>query len=199
MASNISFNPMATTGTSGGFVLSTEGYVQGVFLDDPVARYQLEGGVVSSSQSTPLWGGLPLTVSAPLVGANPLGPSAIAATAYTNINAWCVFNQAAAGIISPSSNVPLYGSGMSVNFMRPGSLARIALPIDPTLVNTLAGASETTAVSWDFTANRIVAFNTTALPVVIEFLSTTSKIVTYNSGTGYATWTDQSAVAVCRI
>jgi hypothetical protein len=195
----ISLNPMATTGTSGGFVISTEGFVAGTFLDDPAIRYQLEGGVVNTSQSTPLWGGIPITLSTPILGNNTLGPTAIAATAYSNINGWTLFNQAAAGIITPSSNVPLYTGGMSINFMRPGSNARIALPILASLVNTLAGASETTQVSWDFTLNQITTFATTALPVVIEFLSTTSKIVTYNSGTGNATWTDPGPVAICRI
>ena len=60
---SISFNPQVTTNISNGFVLSTEGYVQGVFLDDPSMRTQLEGGIVGSGVSQPLWGGLAVSLA----------------------------------------------------------------------------------------------------------------------------------------
>ena len=205
MAATITLTPMQTTGVPDSFLLLTDGFVAGTFLDDPAVRYQLEGGVVSSSQSTPLWGGLPLTLGIPALGgggaSSGLGPTVVAAASNAAINAWCLFNQAANGIIAPGSNVPQYGSGMTVNFARPGSNMRIVLPVVSSLVNTLIGQEPNYQVSWDFTNNRIMAYSggVGALPVQIEFVNTNSKIVSYNSGTGQTTWTDNAAVAVCRI
>src|ERR1700761_4106425 len=155
MAASVSFNPMQTTGAAGAFILSTDGFVQGTFLDDPAMRYQLEGGYVASSQSTPLWGGLPITLSVPATGTpNALGSGAVIAASLAGINGWTLFNQASAGILTSSSNVPLYASGMSINFARPGSLLRIVLKINPADVNALVGAAPSVSLYWDPTNLR---------------------------------------------
>lgn len=195
---SISFDPMVTTGAADSFVLDTGGYVAGTFLDDPAMRYQLEGGFVASAQSTPLYGGIPvsLKVPTPAGSGNPVGPAIAAAADYAHIMGWTLFNQSAGMIITPSSNVPLASAGMSINFARPGSLLRIALPIDPTLVDSIVGGNENAQVSWDFTAQQIIAFSVTALPVAIEFISTNSKRVSI-SGSTY-TWS-VGAVAIVRI
>lgn len=199
--SNITFNPMVTTGAGQSFLLETDGFVQGTFFDDPAMRYQLEGGFVARTETAPIWGGLPLSLLVPELGANPLGPSCSIATTTAGINAWCMFNQAAGMIITPSSTVPSASSGMSVNFVRPGSLLRIALPVNPSLVNSLVGGSTTQQVSWDFTNNYITTYNSGigALPVQIEFVNTNSKVVSYNSSTGAITWNDAGACAIVRI
>lgn len=196
----ISFNPQLTTGFTGGFVLDTAGYIQGTFLDDPANRYSLEGGFVGSGQSTPLWGGLAVSLAVPGLGADPLGPGIISATSLSSINAWTLFNQAAAGIITPSSNVPLYSSGMSINFARPGSNLRIVLPINSADVNALIGAEPNVALYWDPTNLRLdtsSSSNYGPLPVQLEFLSTSSETVSYSAGIG--TWVNGGSVAVVRI
>ena len=182
MAATITLTPMQTTGVPDSFLLLTDGFVSGTMLDDPAIRYQIGGGVVAASQATPLWGGLPLTLAIPALGGGG----------------------ASSGLgsgIAPGSNVPQYGPGMSINFVRVGSGARIVVPVLSSLVNTLVGEAPNTQVSWDFTNNRIEAYSggVGALPVQIETLNTNSKIVAYNSGTGQTTWVDGGAVAVIRV
>ncbi len=202
---NISFNPMATTGIPNAFVTQTGGYVQGVFLDDPAMRNQLEGGVVATGQATPLWGGLPITLAIPAAGAqsgNALGPAISEATTSSAVHGWTLFNQASAGIITPSSNVPLYSSGMSINFARAGSLLRVALPVLAASANALIGAAPTLPVYWDYTNQWLTTTqpgSQAALALQVEFIDLNSKTVTYNSGTGNATWNAAAPVAICRI
>lgn len=200
---NIQFNPMQTTGINDGFVVNTKGYVQGTFLDDPAMRYQLEGAQVDSSQVSPLWGGLPLTLKVPAVDQDANLPTVIAATTLNGINGWALFNQASAGIITPSSNVPLYSAGMSVNFARPGSNLRICLPVENTTqLDALVGDAPNVALYWDATNNCLTttsAGNIGPLPISLEFLSAQSKTVSYNSGTGNATWLYNAPAAIVRI
>lgn len=200
---NLSFNPMTTTGISDGFVVDTKGFVQGTFLDDPAVRYQLEGAQVDSSQSSPLWGGLPISLKVPAVDQDANLPSAVSATTLNGINGWVLFNQASAGIITPSSNVPLYQSGMSINFARAGSNMRIVLPVENTTqLDALVGAAPGVDLYWDATNNCLTttsAGNIGPLPISLEFLSAQSKTVAYNSGTGNATWNANGPAAVVRI
>jgi len=205
MASTITLTPMVTTGVADSFLLQSDGFVAGTFLDDPAVRYQLEGGFIGSSQTTPIWGGLPLSLGIPALGgggsSSGLGPSCVVAATNGAIDAWCLYNQAANMLITPGSNAPQASSGMTINFGRPGSNFRIVLPILTSLVNTVIGQEPGYQVSWDFTNNRIMAYDAGvgALPVKIEFVNTNSKIVSYNSGTKQTNWLAGSAVAVVRI
>ena len=211
MPASITWNPMQTTNSTSSFVLFSDGYVSGMFMDDPAIRYQLEGGVVSQSATVPLWGGLPISLAVPAVngqfgqptnlGATCTLAAATLSTQANGIHAWSVFNQAAAGIITPSSGVPTYGSGMSVNFMRAGTNARICLPLSSTLANTLVGGSPNQQVSWDFVNQTLIAYNAAvgALPIVIETVSVTSKIVVYTPATGAVAWNAAGSCAVVRI
>ncbi len=200
----ISLNPVQTTGFSDSFVVSTEGYVQGTALPDPGLRYQLEGGIVATGQATPIWGGLPLSLAVPNVGQNSQGPAASVATTLLGINAWSTFDQASNGIITPTSNVPLYASGQSVNFYRAGSNLRFVLPVENTTVlNALEGAAPNVDLYWD-TTNLCLTTTSGAgylgpLPIQLEDLSATSKTVSYNSGTNMANWIPDGPVAVVRI
>ena len=198
---SISLNPMVTTGISTGFVVETDGYVQGVFLDDPAMRYQLEGGQVASTQATPLWGGVPVTLVTSAVGKNAQGMQVSSATTLAAINGWTFFNQATAGIITPSSNVPVYTSGMSVNFARPGSLLRICLAVESTsILDSLVGVDANVDLYWDTTNNCLTTSSAGTLgplPVQLESLSATSKTVTYVSPN--ANWNDAGPAAIVRI
>jgi len=202
MASTISINPFVTTNSNSSFLLQTDGYTQGTWSSDsPVWRYYLETGFVASSQSTPLWGGLPvsLTVEAPGAGGSSsgLGQAVVAATAETNIDGFCLFNQASGGVITGSSNVPLYASGMSVNFARIGCGMFVVLPVNPSAVSTIAGGASNQTLYWNFTNNYVDTTGSGALNVQIIELNTNSKTVTYSSPN--ATWNAAGSVIVVRI
>jgi hypothetical protein len=199
----ISLAPYVMTNSQESFLLQTDGFVQGVFLDDPALRYQLEGGVVVSTQTIPLWGGLPISLAVVAPGAggasSGLGQVIAAATAEGNIDGWCVFNQASAGVITPSSPVPLFSASTSANFIRAGCGLSLVLPVNPTAVNTIAGGASNQAIYWDYTNNRVDTSGTGALGLQILALNTNSKTVTYTSGTGFATWNNAGSVIVVRV
>lgn len=202
-AGTIQIAPYTTSNAQNSFLLQTDGFVSGTFLDNPATRYTLEGGVVGSSQSTPLWGGLPVTLEVPAVGSggasSGLGSTIIAATAESNLDAFLVFNQASAGPITPSSNAPLYAAGMSANFVRTGSGLWLVLPVNPTAVATIAGGGSNTAIYWDYTNNRVDVSGSGALGFQIIAVNQNSKVASYNSGTGALTWTQPGSVIVVRV
>jgi hypothetical protein len=194
----------ATSVSRSSFLLQSDGFVAGTFIDDPAKRYQLEGGVVGAAQTTPLYGSLPLTltVTAPTSSgaSSGLGESAVAATAVANIDAWCVFNQASAGLISATSNVPLYYAGQSLNFVRVGSGLWVVLPVKAADVNTLAGGASNQAIYWDYTNNWVAAAGTGALGLQIISLNTNSKTITYVAGPPItANWAGGGSVIVVRV
>lgn len=194
----------ATTVSENSFLLQSDGYVAGTFIDNPGLRYTLEGGVVGSGQTTPLYGGRPLTNTNVTPGAggssSGLGESVVAATAVANITSWAVFNQASAGVISATSNVPLYYAGQSINYVRVGSGLWVVLPVKAADVNTIAGDASNVAIYWDYTNNWVAASGTGALGYQIISLNTNSKIVTYAAGPPItANWTGSGSVIVVRV
>jgi hypothetical protein len=210
MSANISLNPMLTTTAAGLFQTNSAGYTQGDALDDPAVKFFLTGGVLSTSASTPIWGGVPIAEliypnqGTPPPGTGPgqvLGATVIQSTVNTEITGFCVYNQAFAGITTPQSPAPLFAPGMSVNYYRLGSGARIPLQIDPALVS-LDGSLITTQVSWDFAANQIIAYDAGvgALNVRIISISTANNLtVAYDGVSGFATWATGNVLAVCLI
>jgi len=198
----VSLNPYLTTNAQNSFLLQSDGFVAGTFQDDPALRYALEAGVVSSSQSTPLYGGLPvtLTLAAPGPGGSSsgLGSTIALATAEGNLDGFVVFNQASAGPITSSSNVPLYTSGQSANFIRVGCGLRLVLPVNPTAVATLTGEGSNTAIYWDYTNNWVDVSGTGALGFQIIELNTNSKTVDYVSASS-VNWAAGGSVIVVRI
>ncbi len=198
----ITVAPYALSNSESSFLLQSDGFVAGTFLDNPANRYQLEGGVVGSAQAPPLWGGIPVTLEVPAPGpggaSSGLGSSVIAATTTaTNLDGFVVFNQASAGVITASSNVPLYPANTSVNFIRLGCGLWLVLPVNPTAVNTIAGGGSNQAIYWDYTNNRVDVTGTGALGLQIIALNTNSKTVTYSGGD--ATWTSGGSVIVVRV
>ena len=202
MPSSISLTPMQTTTAAGLFQVNSAGFTQGDAQDDPAIKFQLVGGVLSASATTPIWGGIPIKelIPAATAGNNmALGSTVIQAASYADVNGFCVYNQAYGGITTPQSTAPLFSAGMSVNYYRMGSGARIPLPIDPTLVS-LDGGQISQQVSWDFTNNKIIAYSTTALPVkILKIVTSNNLLVSYNSTTGNANWTSTGALALCLI
>jgi hypothetical protein len=203
MPATVSLQPYVTTTSTLSFQLQTDGFIQGFFQDSPVTRYALEGGVVSSSQTTPIWGGLPLSLTIPgpgLLGSSSgTGAVATVATTAANIDAWCVLNQASAGVITTNSPSPLFPSGASLNFGRIGCGMLLALPVNPTAVNTLALAASNTPLYWNFTSNYIDITGATPLGLQFYAVNTNSKTISYNATTGFCTWVPGSAVIIVRI
>lgn len=191
----ISINPSLTTNAAGSFNVQSLGFIQGMALDDPSVRNELAGGYLDAAETVPMWGGV--AIDELIAGVSESrGPSIKRAVSYATLTGFSVFNQNHAAISSPQSPVPLTPSGMLVNFYRLGSGARIPLKIDPALV-TLEGDIITTQVSWDFATQQIVAFDTTALNVrVLEVAVGNSLTVTYDAGTGFATWDKSGSVAI---
>jgi len=203
MTAQISLQPMVTTNAAGLFNVNSTGFTQGDAQDDPAVKFALAGGVLSTSATTPLWGGFPIAEIIPTAqtgfyagdtqpGTDTLGGTVIQATASIAPTGISVYNQAFGGITTPQSTAPLFSPGMSVNFYRFGSGARIPLPCDSSVV-ALAGSSIVETVYWDVTNNRLTTTSTSnfAVPCKILRISTTgNKIVNYSSVTGNANWSN---------
>jgi hypothetical protein len=70
---NLSLNPMATTNALGSFGVQSDGLIQGVALDDPANRFNLASGTVASTETNPMWGGLPVAELLPGTASSPKG------------------------------------------------------------------------------------------------------------------------------
>lgn len=207
MSGNISFNPYVTTNALGSFNIQTTGFIQGTALDQPAIRFALSGGVLASTETLPMWGGIGISENIPGLSGGPLDElggvisRATSETAGTagQLTGFSVFDQAHSMVNFPQSPVPQSAVGGLVNFYRLGSGARIAVAMDPALVS-LEGEVITTQVSWDFTNQRLIAYNGSALPVrVIDVNIGNSMTVTYNSGTGFVTWNRSGSCAIILI
>lgn len=202
MSGLISFNPYTTTTPQNTFLQESQGYIQGVSYDDPTAYQWLAGGVLKSTETLPMWGGVPIqeNVNLPGAQADGLGGNVLRATSQVTVTGWSVFNQAASMVVTPGNNVPLASVLNYVAFYRNFTNQRIAVQADPALdpANTsIAG----TALYWDVTNYRITATSSGgnfALPSNVRLLSinTNSKIVSYNSGTGAVTWSAGNAAII---
>ena len=220
MTAQISLQPMVTTNAAGLFNVNSAGFTQGDAQDDPAVKFALAGGVLSTDATLPLWGGVPIAEIIPVAqqgvysgdyqpGTDTLGGTIIQATDAVDPTGIAVYNQAFGGITTPQSTAPLFSPGMSVNFYRFGSGARIPLPCDASVV-ALAGSSIVETVYWDATNFRLTTSSggdNFAVSVKILRISTSgNKIVKYDGMTGNANWSntivdgDASApVAVCLI
>jgi len=212
-ANLISLNPMLTTNAVGLFNTNSAGFTQGDALDDPAVKFYLAGGVLSTSATSPIWGGIPIQEFSAVgqagvfsgnkqPGTDTLGSTVLQATGSANPTGIAVYNQAFAGITTPQSTAPLYSPGMSVNFYRFGSGARIPLILDPASV-TIDGQLISTTVYFDYTNNWVTVNNPgtqAAFPVKVIGVSTTgNKTVSYNGTTNAANWIYNQYVALCLI
>ena len=180
---NLSLNPMATTNAAGSFGVQSDGFIQGVALDDPANRFNLASGTVSATETKPLWGGLPIAELLPGVKSSPRGSTIRRAVSLAELEGFTVFNQAHNGLTTPQSPVPLYASGMSVSFYRLGSNMRVPLKASAQVVALgTAGASVKTALAWDFVNDRV----TTAAAAAFAG-SDIATTATYSNGVATAT------------
>jgi hypothetical protein len=186
----ISFNPLPTTTAEGSFNVDTVGVIQGTFFDDPAVRFELAGGIVDPAASQPFWGGMAITERIVPLGAAPqpnsvLGNALDLATAIGGslpITGFTVFNQGHAMLNFPQSPVPQAAPGMSINFFRLGSNARIAVACDPNLASLIESDPINSQVSWDFGGQRLI-------PYVAAYEQETIDDISYVADTGVATLT----------
>ena len=175
---NIAINPMQTTNAAGLFGIQSDGFTQGVAHDDPAVRFQLAGGYLATTETLPMWGGVAISETLPLVTVNGnLGNSITRAANNAGITGFSVFNQSHNAINTPQSPVPLLSGNMTVNFYRLGSLARIPLAADPSLVASLASGLINQQVSWNFNNQRLQPYD-----AATATYSVTSITSTYANG-----------------
>ncbi len=193
---NVSFNPQLTSAPLGTFQQTTQGYIQGDFVDDPALRLQLSSGVIASSVTQPVWGGMVVEELVNANGEGSLGTSLALAAGYTTATGITVFTQAYNMIIVPGNSVQTAVAGMTANFFRFGSGARIKVQCSSALLAAIEGGAINQQVSWDFVNQQLVPFSTTALPVKVLSASANSQVVSYNSGTGAVTWVAGDAAVI---
>lgn len=198
----ITINPQQITNAAGTFTISSDGGMQGMFIDDPAIRNELVSGIVSPAQSTPLWGGMGITENLTTSGqeAASIGSVLALASAEANLTGFTVFNQSHAMINSPQSPVPLAAAGGGVgppalpggaiNFFRLGSGARLWVGCSSATASALAGGAINQALYWDYT-NQVLLSSPggTALPgVKILRLDTKGQSMVVSYSGGLATW-----------
>lgn len=160
---SITLNPAITTNARGSFATGWQGYIQGTALADPAIRNALAGGVLASTETLPMWGGVGIVENVPLLpltAGSRFGGAIERAVSLTGANAltgFSVFDQNHSAINTPQSPVPLITAGMTMNLYRLGSGARIAVAADPALAS-LEGGIITAQVSWDFAEQRLIPY-----------------------------------------
>jgi len=190
MAANVSFNPVLTTNALGSFSTQSDGFVQGVMMDDPASRFYIDGAPLASTETLPMWGGVaifnnvaPATPTGTALG-NVLGR----ATSVSQITGFSIINQATAWVTSPQSEAPSAGTGMTVPFVKIGSNARVAVQCSTALAS-LAGGLINQQVSWDFGLQQLI-------PYVPAYTQQTPSAYSYTSTTGVLQLTFSSAPGV---
>lgn len=202
--SGITINPAKVTNAPGLFSVRSKGYVQGTALSDPAIRHQLVSGILNPSASAPIWGGCGITESLTTAGteADSIGAVLALATSQANLTGFTVYDQSHAMFQAPESPAPLAPAGGAINFYRLGSGARIALPCSGTVAAALAGSAINVALYWDYTNQVLLsAPGGTAINVKLLDVDTigNSRVVSYSSGTGFATWNDAGYCALVQI
>ena len=183
---NITINPALTSNAQGTFNVSSTGLIQGMAYPDPATRFALTSGILLSSETIPMWGGVAIfeevaggAQSYTLGG--PVGRSTTVTGGSKPILGFSVFDQAYGMINSPQSPVQLAAGGQQVMYYRLGSGARIAVAADANLTS-LRGGLVNANVSWDFVNEQLIAYS-----------APTFSSGTYNGSTGAVTITTTGA------
>jgi hypothetical protein len=188
MAATVTINPYLTSvGNNGLFNATSTGVRQGTAYADPSTRWRLRMCELANSETLPMWGGVGVYMNVPGGAGNPsyaLGPICGRAVSLNDASkplaGFSVFDQAYGMITSPQSTVPLIGSYGHVNVYPLGSLARIAVQADPSLVSLRGGAINAN-VSWDFTNQLLVPYlGTLTVAATGSSYASATGIVTLN-------------------
>ncbi len=169
-----------TNNKAGTFSVISDGFIQGMLRNDPVNRINISQGILGPNEAFPIFGGVAISEAIPgnssqwpNANSDALGSIITRATASANIIGFSVFDQSFAAPITPTSNVPLIGSGQSVNYVRTGDSQQLAVAIDPIFAATLIGNATTVSASWDFNAQRIVNPSVTSGTISITSITPT--------------------------
>ena len=169
-----------TTNKTGTFAVKSDGFIQGMLRSDPVSRYNIAQGILGPNEAFPIWGGVAISEAIPggasqwpNANSDSLGSIITRATSVANIQGFAVFDQSFAAPITPFSNVPLIGSGQSVNYIRFGDSQQLAVAIDPVFAGTLIGGLASQQVTWDFNAQRLAPYQAAGSTISITSITPT--------------------------
>lgn len=192
------FNPMLTTNMQSGFALESNGFIQGLDLDDQVARMRLKTGKVSTAITNPVYAGVPVSAAVPNIGDAQGGQILTQATDMAGYTGFFSYRQNYNAIIMPGNNVPLMIGGMTALWYPKGSLARIPVPVSAALITAAENQPTTQQVSWNFTTNELDVYDATtgALPVDVEGFYENCMTISYNSTSGVYEWTVANAAVI---
>ncbi len=201
MAATVPFSPYASTNASGSFGVSSVGYFQGMAMDNPAAMQFLNAGLLASTETLPMWGGVAVMAQIPVQG-TLLGGIQRADT-NADIGGFSVYTSDYAMVGSPQSTAPVTLNGGQVNYFELGSDIQLCVAIDPTLAATLQNGTtlQNVQVSWDLVNQKIITYSGAigALPVkIINIDTANSLVVSYNSSTNVCQFAS-GAVALIQI
>jgi hypothetical protein len=172
----INVNPILTQNFPGTFSTISQGYTQGIIVDDPVNIYRIAGGTLKSDVAVPIYAGMAISEYIPTnddVRGSNIGLAA--SSSVLNITGFTVGNKSHNAIITNSGNVPILSAGASVQYCRFGSGIRLALACDPALAS-LDGGLVTQQVSWDFTNQQIVPYQLAEAQIAITSITWSSGV-----------------------
>jgi len=197
------FNPYSTTNVVGSFQAQSGGFIQGIARPDPAVQNELAAGILASTETIPMWGGVGIQEFIPSSTAQT-GGNIVRAASNTVITGFSVSNQNTAALKTPQSEVGVTLSGGQVNFYRFGSGARIAVACDPTLAAALLAGTVAVngQVSWDFTNQKLITYDGGVGALNCEVLqvnSGNSMIAVYTALTNTCNWNYSGSVAIIKI
>jgi len=198
----VSFNPFVITNAQDSFSVQSQGYWQGDVLADPAQRFQIAAGVVASTETLPMWGGIAIFEATPPANSALTGQASTIgrATAATNLAGFSTIAGSFAAPTTPQSTVPLQGTGGSFNFVRLGSLSRIVVKCSSDVI-ALAGSNNPQFFTWDYTNQQLIPGNGTDQfkATLVAVNAGNSATVSYDGVTGFATWNTTGNAAVILI
>lgn len=203
------FNPFAMTNVQDSFSVQSNGFWQGDLQADPAGRFQLAAGVIKSTETLPIWGGMAVFEETPAATpANGYAGSIIGrftstlAVAGKHVAGFTVFNGTYSLPTTPQSPVPLGSAGNSFNFVRVGTGNRIVVKCSSAVV-ALAGSVNPIAFNWDADNQQLIPAGMSPDAIVVNAtliqVDTNGATVVYDDVTGFATWDTTSNVAVIQI
>jgi hypothetical protein len=203
------WNPYAITNATDSFSVQSQGYYQGDVQADPATRFAIAAGIVASTETTPMWGGVAIYEQTPPAQVAGGFNGSIIARAYNDgaghqyFSGFSVYNGSVAAPTNPQSTAPVQSAGFSFNFVRFGSGNRIVVACSSDII-ALAGSANPQEFSWDPVAQELIPYSTS--PSALTFKATlvsvnagNSSVVVYSSGTGNATWNNSANAAVILI
>ena len=169
--SGITINPMAVTNGAGMFNQQSIGYVQGDYQSNTTSRNKLQSGVVASTETNPMFGGIPVQVYIPNGSGLSTGSPLARATTVAQILGFTTFSQGSGMIQSAQSPVPLAAAGQTMNYFELGSAVQLSVACDPGLAATLEGGLINQQVSWDFNNNCLQAYDASTATVSVTSIT----------------------------